>query len=181
MSITPEALREASFRTAAWKGYHPDDVDEFLERLAAGIEVLEERLAEATDRAAEAERRAVRRGQVESDKAMRQLLADSQAEADELLSSARAVAVAALDSAKAYAEALERETEVVVEHTAVLATREVEGDVRRLEAARHHTRAELLAFERSVVSDALPRRGPPAWPPCLHAVEQQLPGSAWTE
>lgn len=163
------------FRQAALRGYHPDDVDGFLERLAAGIEVLQQRLREATERAVRAERSAVRHNQIQSDKAMRRLLADSQAEADQVLAIARALAARTIASANAYAEALHREAAQAVDRTSSMATTEVAGDLRRLESSRDHIRAELLAFERAV-SDALPRQGHPTWPPCLHAVEQQLPG-----
>ena len=176
MAITPEALREVDFRQATLRGYHPDDVDGFLERLAAGIEVLQQRLREATERAVRAERSAIRHDQIESDKAMRRLLADSQADADQVLAEARALAARTVASANAYAEALQREAAQAVARTSTMATTEVAGDLRRLESSRDHIRAELLAFERAVVSDALPRQGHPTWPPCLHAVEQQLPG-----
>ena len=176
VAITPEALREVDFRQATLRGYHPDDVDAFLERLAAGIEVLQQRLREATERAVRAERSAIRHDQIESDKAMRRLLAESQAEADKVLAAARALAARTVASANAYAEALQREAIQAVERTSTMATTEVAGDVCRLEGSRDHIRAELLAFERAVVSDALPRQGHPTWPPCLHAVEQQLPG-----
>ena len=178
MAITPEALREVDFRPATLRGYHPDDVDAFLERLAAGIEVLQQRLREATERAVRAERSAKHHDQVESDKAMRRLLADSQAEADEMLAAARTLAARTVASANAYAVALRREAGEAVRRTSALASDEVAGDLRRLETYRDHIRAELLAFERGVVSHALPRQGHPTWPPCLHAIEQQLPGLA---
>ena len=166
MAISPEELREVDFRVATFRGYHPDDVDEFLERLAAGIEVLQQRLREAQERAVRAERSAARRHQVESDKAMRRLLSDSQAQADNLLAVARAVAARTLAGANAYAAALDREAGEVVHETTRQATAEVESDVTRLEAARDQLRAELAAFERAAVSDALPQRGHPTWPQC---------------
>src|SRR3712207_751681 len=117
MAITPEQLREVDFRIATFRGYHPDDVDAFLERLAAGIEVLQQRLREAQERAARAERSAARHQQIETDKAMRRLLADSEAEADLLLARARAVAARTVESAHAYAAAVEREAAEVVRDT----------------------------------------------------------------
>ena len=169
MAITPEQLREVDFRQATWRGYHPDDVDEFLERLAAGIEVLQQRLREAQERAVRAERSAARTQQVESDKAMHRLLADSQAEGDNLLAMARSVADRTVAGAKAYAEALTREAREAIDRTASMATGEVEADLGHLEAARESIRAELVAFERTVLADALPRDDHPTWPQCLLA------------
>ena len=169
MAITPEQLREVDFRMATWRGYHPDDVDEFLERLAAGIEVLQQRLREAQERAVRAERSAIRTAQVESDKAMRRLLSDSQSEADNVLAAAREQAARTVAGANAYAAALRRETQAVLERTAETATLEVEADLQDLEAARDILRAELVAFERTVLTDVLPRRGRPTWPQCALA------------
>ncbi|MGH9066227.1 MAG: DivIVA domain-containing protein [Acidimicrobiales bacterium] len=56
MEVASRSIREVEFRQQL-RGYNQDDVDEFLERVAAGIEVLQERLREATERAARAEQR----------------------------------------------------------------------------------------------------------------------------
>src|SRR5579859_3998501 len=50
MDLTPETLRSATFRDKL-RGYHPDDVDEFLESVARGLEVLLARLRDATEKA----------------------------------------------------------------------------------------------------------------------------------
>ena len=50
MDLTPETLRSATFRDKL-RGYHPDDVDEFLESVARGLEVLLARLRDASERA----------------------------------------------------------------------------------------------------------------------------------
>src|SRR5688572_6385535 len=50
MDLTPETLRSATFRDKL-RGYHPDDVDEFLESVARGLEVLLARLRDASDKA----------------------------------------------------------------------------------------------------------------------------------
>ena len=54
MDISPKILREVEFREK-FRGYHPEDVDMFLERVAAGIEALQVQLRQATERAAHAE------------------------------------------------------------------------------------------------------------------------------
>lgn len=54
MEVGSKALREVEFRQQL-RGYHQDDVDKFLEEVAAGIEVLQDRLREANERASRAE------------------------------------------------------------------------------------------------------------------------------
>ena len=56
MDISPKLLREVEFREQ-WRGYNPEEVDEFLERLALGLEELQARLADALERATAAERK----------------------------------------------------------------------------------------------------------------------------
>jgi DivIVA domain-containing protein len=50
MDLTPETLRSATFRDKL-RGYHPDDVDVFLESVARGLEVLLARLRDASEKA----------------------------------------------------------------------------------------------------------------------------------
>ena len=47
MEVSPKTLREIEFREKKLGGYHPDDVDDFLERVAVGIEVYQEKLRQA--------------------------------------------------------------------------------------------------------------------------------------
>lgn len=60
MDLSPKLLTEIRFREQ-WRGYNPEEVDEFLERVAAGIEETQHRLAEALERASNAERRLLER------------------------------------------------------------------------------------------------------------------------
>src|SRR5688500_10184171 len=57
MELTSKAINEAEFSMAR-KGYDPDQVDEFLEKLAVAVDKLSDALAEARSRATDAERRA---------------------------------------------------------------------------------------------------------------------------
>jgi DivIVA domain-containing protein len=54
MELTPEDLREVEFRER-FRGYDPDEVDDFLERAAAGLAELRARVRELTERAEKAE------------------------------------------------------------------------------------------------------------------------------
>ena len=47
MELTPKVFRDVQFREKLRGGYHPEDVDEFLEQAAVGVEELTERLRQA--------------------------------------------------------------------------------------------------------------------------------------
>src|SRR2546421_4775640 len=79
MEITPRTIRDVVFRERL-RGYDEDDVDEFLERVATGVEILQERLRQAVERAELAERRAS--GMGEGDDALRRTLILAQRTAD---------------------------------------------------------------------------------------------------
>lgn len=54
MEVSSATLRDIEFRLEL-RGYNKDDVDEFLERVAAGIELLQDRIRESAGRATQAE------------------------------------------------------------------------------------------------------------------------------
>jgi cell division initiation protein len=96
MDISPKLLREVEFREQ-WRGYNPEEVDDFLERLALGLEELQSRLADALERATTAERRLL--DQTDQDELRRTLVL------------AQRTATATVDEARAEAERLVQETE----------------------------------------------------------------------
>lgn len=172
MAITPDELREVTFRWATLKGYHPDDVDEFLERMAAGLEVLVQRVRDATEAAVRAEQASI--GEVpEDDDAMREVIIASQVVADEALDEARLRARSMLARAEDYATILLQEAAAATERTRQGAAVAAEADLRRLRGARDRLRIEALAHEHAVLAAPLPG-GRPTWPACLHTVEQHF-------
>src|SRR3954471_7645313 len=86
MDLSPKSLREVEFREKL-RGYHPEDVDEFLEQVAAGLEALQERLRQATERAAHAEQLAAESGV--NDESIRRTLILAQRTADMDIEEAR--------------------------------------------------------------------------------------------
>src|SRR5688500_1645090 len=86
MDVSPKTIREVEFREKL-KGYHQDDVDEFLERIAAGLDILQERLRQATERAVRAEQKLSET--TEADDAMRRTLVLAQRTADAAVNEAR--------------------------------------------------------------------------------------------
>ena len=57
MELTPQTLHDVEFREARRGGTTPDDVDDFLERVAAGVEALQDACARPMTRAESAEGR----------------------------------------------------------------------------------------------------------------------------
>lgn len=61
MDVTPQVINEVEFHQKM-RGYDPDEVDDFLERVAAAVEELQDRVRQAEQRAAAAERHATEGG-----------------------------------------------------------------------------------------------------------------------
>jgi DivIVA domain-containing protein len=131
MDVTPKAFRDVQFREKLRGGYHPEDVDEFLEQAAVGVEALIERLQQATERAQRAEQaaseanasdetlkrmlvlaqRTVDQAVKEANDDAERLLSKARGQADSLGSESRAQAEALLSDARAQAEALVSEAQ----------------------------------------------------------------------
>ncbi|MGE3619331.1 MAG: DivIVA domain-containing protein [Acidimicrobiia bacterium] len=164
MDVTPQLLHEIEFREAKRGGYDTRDVDDFLEKLAVGVEQLlaqgrdaRLRLEAAESRATEAERRASESGEhdetlkrtlvlaqrtadaaiKEAEEEAARTLGNAQTEADRLLGEAREASARA--RAEAEAEARQAQEEA---RAAVLA------ELRSLETSRDALRADVDALER---------------------------------
>lgn len=133
MDVSPQTIRQVEFRDKL-KGYHPDDVDEFLERVAAGLEIMQERLRLATDRAVRAESAAT--GSREDDESLRRTLVLAQRTADLAVKEGREQAARIVEEAEsagaATLAAAEEEARLIVDG----ANAQVRADVARLEGAR---------------------------------------------
>ena len=85
MELTPQRLREVEFKER-WRGYDPEEVDDLLERVAAGLEEFENRVRQATERAVRAEQRASEGG--DTDETLRRTLVLAQRTADAAIADA---------------------------------------------------------------------------------------------
>jgi DivIVA domain-containing protein len=170
MEVTAQVLHDVEFREAKRGGYHTQDVDEFLERLAVAIERQEAQMREARQRVAAAEQRALeaeRRaeegggGSSEADETLKRTLVLAQRTADAAIReaeerAARTVATAEEEAARlladahdatarAYAEAEEEARRAQQEaRTRVLA------ELQELETSRELLRADVEAMERMI-------------------------------
>jgi cell division initiation protein len=147
MDVSPQTLREVEFREKL-RGYNQDDVDEFLERVAAGVEILQDRLRQATDRALRAEQRASEID--EADEAVRKTLVLAQRTADLAVQEAKEQAARALDAAKAEAKRIEAEASAQARRIAQEAQGRLRADLAALEVARSRLRSDVTALERHV-------------------------------
>jgi len=107
MDLTPKLLTDIEF-PMWWRGYKPEDVDEFLERVAAGVGELQQLVAELRERAAAAEHRLLERSDEDE---IRRTLVLAQRTAEASLTEARAEAERLVREAQARAEALDAEVD----------------------------------------------------------------------
>jgi len=150
MDVTPQLLHDVEFREAKRGGYNTQDVDDFLERLAVGLErqeaqfrearqrleAAEARIADAERRAAEAEQRATTT--TDADETLKRTLVLAQRTADAAIREAEEEAARTLSSAQEQAARLLADAQ----ETSARARAEAEDDARR---AHEDARAQVLA------------------------------------
>ena len=150
MDVTPQLLHDVEFREAKRGGYNTQDVDDFLERVAVGIErqeallrearqrldAAEARIADAERRAAEAEQRASTTN--DADETLKRTLVLAQRTADAAIREAEEEAARTLSSAQEQAARLLAEAQ----ETSSRARAEAEDEARR---AHEDARAAILA------------------------------------
>jgi DivIVA domain-containing protein len=135
MDVTPQVINEVEFHQKM-RGYDPDEVDDFLERVAVAVEQMQDRLRQAEQRAIAAERKAEAVG--EQPKSAPPAVARPSTEAEET-------------------EAIRR-TLVLAQRTADAAIKEAEEDAKRTlqgaqeQVQRLYTEAQDQA--RKLVIDA---------------------------
>jgi DivIVA domain-containing protein len=130
MDVSPRELRDIDIREG-FRGYNRDDVDELLERAAATIEALNERVRRLTEQvstaeAAPAAAAGTAGGSRETEEMLHRTLLLAQRAADEAVAEAQFKARQILDDAESKARAQLSEAESS-------ARRQVEGERRRLE------------------------------------------------
>lgn len=147
--ISAEAIRRVEFRERV-RGYNPRDVDEFLERVAASVERLQEHLRLARGRPG--------RDEVsppppppagrEVDDSLRRTLELAQRAADLAVDEARQQAAAMLEAAEARAAAVVDEAEGHARALAEEATGEIAAEVGRLRVIRQRLGDEITGLTR---------------------------------
>ena len=150
MDVSPKTIREVEFREKL-KGYHQDDVDEFLERIAAGIEILQERMRQATERAVRAEQRLSET--TEADDAMKRTLVLAQRTADAAVEEARQQAQQIVGSAQSQGQQIVMAAQEEAARIAEESQRELWNDIQRLETARDQLRSDIVSLDQYLASE----------------------------
>ena len=169
MDVSAQTLREVEFREKL-RGYHPDDVDEFLERVAAGIEYLQDRLRQATERAQRAEAKAT--DTTDSEDALKRTLVLAQRTAEMAVQEARQEAERIAASARAEANAIVAQAEDMARRTIEETQGGIRAELTQLESARDRLRADISALERHLDDERTRLRASLA--AALEAVEDSL-------
>ncbi len=167
MDVTPQLLREVEFRERL-RGYHPDDVDDFLERVAIAVEGLLARLAAAeggAPAAPEVAEPAAPEGAAADDE-LRRTLVLAQRTADAVVAEAREEAARILADAESTAARLRTEHAELQARVAQL--HDWLDEAR--EAARSSLREVLERLEHPVTLPEPPEgsSAPPPDPGALH-------------
>ena len=141
MELTPKVFRDVQFREKLRGGYHPEDVDEFLEQAAVGVEEMTERLRLATERAQRAEQAATEASA--TDESLKRVLLMAQRTADQAVREAREEADGALREAHEKADGALRE-----------AHEQADRALREAREEADRTVAEAKSKARALVVDA---------------------------
>ena len=132
MDVTPQLLQDIEFREKV-RGYHPDDVDDFLERVGVAFSELVDRLRQANDRADAAEAALAERADVDESTLSRTLVL-AQRTADAAITEAKAEAELLLSEATSEAERRVADAEAEAERLVSTARTERDELVRVAEA-----------------------------------------------
>jgi len=106
MDVNAQSIRDVQFREKV-RGYHPSDVDAFVESVAEAFERLERRVLQTESRLAETESRST--GSAEAEDSLRRTLVLAQRTADAAVQEAREEAARLMADARAQREAAEVE------------------------------------------------------------------------
>jgi len=148
MELTPQQLCDVEF-SEQWRGYSRDQVDDFIERVAAAVSTLQDRLRKMTERAVRAEQRS--QEGTEADGAARRTLVLAQRTADATVAEAKETAARLIAQAQEEARAI-----ILAAETANEAMPSAEptarAEIADLEVTRSRLQADVAALE-SHVSD----------------------------
>jgi DivIVA domain-containing protein len=145
MELTPKTLREVEFREKR-HGYHHEDVDRFLEEVAAALEAQQERLRQAMERAQRAEAAAAEAGG--NDEAMRKTLVLAQRTADLAVQEAREQAARILAGAEQQAQTVIAEADERSRRMMEDSVAESRAELARIETLRAKGQEDVDSLQR---------------------------------
>lgn len=144
MDVTPKLLEDVEFR-AVFRGYDPEEVDDFLERVAVAFAQLHERLRDATEQVESANSRTARaearaRESSDGDDTLRRTLVLAQRTADAAIKEAEESAAAIVEAAETQA----RQHYAATEERATHLTQQTEETAKTRESQAQENAAERL-------------------------------------
>ena len=142
MDVSPQAIREVQFRERL-RGYHPDDVDDYLAVVASAVESLQQRLHQATE---EARSLGPPGTATEVEDSLRRTLVLAQRTADLAVKEARDEAARLVSEAEARRDAVLAEAEELRARLSDEARRAVGSEVERLREQRERLEADVAAL-----------------------------------
>ena len=145
MDVTPRELRDIEIREG-FRGYNRDDVDELLERAAATVEALNERLRRLTEQVSSAE--GVQGSSRETEDMLHRTLLLAQRAADEAVAEAQFKARQILDDAESKSRAQIAEAESAARRQVDTERRRLEAEVLELGSRREALLADVDGLER---------------------------------
>ena len=145
--VTPQSIRSVQFREKL-RGYHPDDVDEFVASVAKAVEDLEQRLKQAESRANEVESRQT--ATTEAEESLRRTLVLAQRTADLAIQEAREEAARVIAEASEQRAAAEAEVAELRERLRREAEDEGRSERERLVEERAALQADVQALTAHV-------------------------------
>jgi cell division initiation protein len=149
--LSPVYLREGVEFSVKLRGYDLEQVDDFLDRMADGIEALQQQLRQTTERAVRAEQLAA--DNAETEQALRRTLVVAQRTADEVIAEAEADAARRREDAEATARSIIVAAEAEAARLASEAQRKLRDDIAALERARDALQADVDALDRHVAEE----------------------------
>jgi DivIVA domain-containing protein len=148
VEFTSDVVRTIKFREKM-RGYHPEEVDAFLERAAAALELLQTRLAEATERALKAE--TALESNSAADESIRRTLMLAQRTAELAVSEANEEAQRIRDEAQTAVDGQSSETEAAC--AALLGDASADAEKLRTEAEETLSAAQAAAAATTAAAD----------------------------
>src|SRR5438270_7570103 len=146
MELTPQQLCDVEF-SEQWRCYNRDQVDDFIERVAAAVSTLQDRLRKMTERAVRAEQRSQEGS--EADGAARRTLVLAQRTADATIAEAKDTAARLIAQAQEEARAI-----ILAAENSASAVPSVEptarAEIADLEVTRSRLHADVAALESHV-------------------------------
>src|SRR5689334_6844775 len=147
MDVSPQHLREVVFKQA-WRGYDEDEVDDFLDQVAAGIEGLQQQLRKAQERALDADQRAVEAAQADDD--LRRTLLMAQRAADLAVQEAEQNAARTVAEAERESRRLVADAEIEARRVRSDSERELRREIDELNAEKRRLQNEIGTLQQYV-------------------------------